>query len=95
MLFDIGLEENCSEPTVTYEDFLGCPIEIFDCGLTMSNAGDGCYDPGELEIGFQISASNGSDTVSIPADAIGNTDPLAVAITFAEYTVVELSLIHI
>jgi hypothetical protein len=57
----------------------------------MSNAGDGCYDPGELEIGFQISASNGSDTVSIPADAIGNTDPLAGAITFAEYTVVEFT----
>ncbi|RZP15627.1 MAG: T9SS type A sorting domain-containing protein [Flavobacteriales bacterium] len=91
VLFDIGLEENCSEPTVTYEDFLGGPIEIFDCGLTMSNAGDGCYDPGELEIGFQISASNGSNTVSIPAGAIGNTDPLAGAITFAEYTVVEFT----
>jgi hypothetical protein len=57
----------------------------------MSNAGDGCYDPGELEIGFQISASNGSNTVSIPAGAIGNADPLAGAITFAEYTVVEFT----
>ena len=91
MLFDIGLEENCSEPTVTYEDFLGGPIEILDCGLTMSNAGDSCYDPGELQIGFQISASNGTNTVSIPAGAIGNTDPLAGAITFAEYTVVEFT----
>mgnify|MGYP003781528791 CR=1 FL=1 len=91
VLFDIGLEENCSEPTVTYEDFLGGPIEILNCGPTMSNAGDGCYDPGELEIGFQISASNGSNTVSIPAGAIGNTDPLAGAITFAEYTVVEFT----
>ena len=91
VLFDIGLEENCSEPTVTYEDFLGGPIEIFDCGLTMSNAGDGCYDPGELEIGFQISASNGSDTVSIPAGALGNEDPLAGAITFAEYTIIEFT----
>jgi len=91
VLFDIGLEENCSEPTVTYEDFLGGPIEIFDCGLTMSNAGDGCYDPGELEIGFQISASNGSNTVSIPAGAIGNADPLAGAITFAEYTIIEFT----
>ena len=91
VLFDIGLEENCSEPTVTYEDFLGGPIEILNCGPTMSNAGDGCYDPEELEIGFQISASNGSDTVSIPADAIGNTDPLAGAITFAEYTIVEFT----
>ena len=76
---------------MTYEDFLEGPIEIFDCGLTMSNAGDGCYDPGELEIGFQISASNGSNTVSIPAGAIGNADPLAGAITFAEYTVVEFT----
>lgn len=91
VLFDIGLEENCSEPIVTYEDFLGGPIEIFDCGLTMSNAGDGCYDPGELQIGFQISASNGSNTVSIPAGAIGNADPLAGAITFAEYTIIEFT----
>ena len=91
VLFDIGLEENCSEPTVTYEDFLGGPIDILDCGLTMSNAGDSCYDPGELQIGFQISASNGTNTVSIPAGAIGNTDPLAGAITFAEYTVVEFT----
>jgi hypothetical protein len=58
----------------------------------MSNAGDGCYDPGELEIGFQISAPTlNSDTVSIPAGAIGNTDPLAGAITFADYTVVEFT----
>jgi hypothetical protein len=91
VLFDIGIEENCSESTVTYEDFLGGPLEIFDCGLTMSNAGDGCYDPGELEIGFQISASNGSNTVSIPAGAIGNADPLAGAITFAEYTIIEFT----
>ena len=91
VLFDIGIEENCSESTVTYEDFLGGPLEILDCGLTMSNAGDGCYDPGELEIGFQISASNGSNTVSIPAGAIGNADPLAGAITFAEYTIIEFT----
>ncbi len=91
VLFDIGLEENCSGSTVTYEDFLGGPTEILNCGLTISNAGDGCYDPGELEIGFQISASNGSDTVSIPAGALGNADPLAGAITFAEYTIIEFT----
>jgi hypothetical protein len=91
VLFDIGLEENCSGSTVTYEDFLGGPPEILNCGLTISNAGDGCYDQGELEIGFQISASNGSDTVSIPAGVLGNEDPLAGAITFAEYTIIEFT----
>jgi hypothetical protein len=91
VLFDIGLEENCSGSTVTYEDFLGGPPEILNCGLTISNAGDGCYDQGELEIGFQISASNGSDTVSIPAGVLGNENPLAGAITFAEYTIIEFT----
>ncbi len=91
VLFDIGLEENCSESTVTYEDFLGGPLSITTCGPIMSNAGDSCYDPGELQIGFQISASNGSDTVSIPAGAIGNADPLAGATTFAEYTIIEFT----
>ena len=88
-LFDLALADNCSDPTVTFEDFLGGPTGITECGLTMSSAGDGCYAAGELEEGFVISASNGSATVSIPAGAIGNTDPLAGAMTFLEFTAVD------
>ena len=91
VLFDIGLEENCSEPTVTLEDFLGGPAGITDCGPIMSSDGDGCYTAGELQSGFQLSSSNEGNTVSIPAGAIGNTDPLAGAITFADYTIVEFT----
>ena len=91
VLFDIGLEENCSEPTVTFEDFLGGPAGITDCGPIMSSDGDGCYTAGELQSGFQLSSSNEGNTVSIPAGAIGNTDPLAGAITFADYTIVEFT----
>ena len=91
VLFDIGLDENCSEPTVTYEDFLGGPAGILDCGPVMSSDGDGCYAAGELQSGFQLLSSNGGNTVSIPAGAIGNTDPLAGAITFADYTIVEFT----
>ena len=91
VLFDIGLEENCSEPTVTFEDFLGGPAGILDCGPVMSSDGDGCYAAGELQSGFQLLSSNGGNTVSIPAGAIGNTDPLAGAITFADYTIVEFT----
>lgn len=88
-LFDIALTDNCSDPTVSFEDFLGGPAAITDCGPTMSSLGDGCYGAGELEEGFIISASNGTNTVSIPAGAIGNTDPMAGAITFAEFTSVD------
>lgn len=91
VLFDIGLEENCSEPTVTYEDFLGGPADILDCGPIMSSDGDSCYAAGELQSGFQLLSSNEGNTVSIPAGAIGNTDPLAGAITFADYTIVEFT----
>lgn len=91
VLFDIGLDENCSEPTVTFEDFLGGPASITDCGPIMSSDGDSCYTAGELQSGFQLSSSNGGNTVSIPAGAIGNTDPLAGAITFADYTIVEFT----
>lgn len=91
VLFDIGLDENCSEPTVTYEDFLGGPAGILDCGPIMSSDGDSCYAAGELQSGFQLLSSNGGNTVSIPAGAIGNTDPLAGAITFADYTIVEFT----
>ena len=91
VLFDIGLDENCSEPTVTFEDFLGGPAGITDCGPIMSSDGDGCYTAGELQSGFQLSSSNGTNTVSIPAGAIGNTDPLAGAITFADYTIVDFT----
>lgn len=90
-LFDIALNDNCSDPTVSFEDFLGGPGAITDCGLTMSSAGDGCYAAGELEEGFVISSSNGLNTVSIPAAGIGNTDPLAGAITFAEFTAVDFT----
>ena len=91
VLFDIGLEENCSEPTVSFEDFLGGPASILDCGPIMSSDGDSCYAAGELQSGFQLSSSNEGNTVSIPAGAIGNTDPLAGAITFADYTIVEFT----
>ena len=91
VLFDIGLDENCSEPTVTYEDFLGGPAGILDCGPIMSSDGDSCYAAGELQSGFQLLSSNGGNTVSIPAGAIGNTDPLAGAITFADFTIVEFT----
>ena len=87
-LFDIALVDNCSDPTVSFEDFLGGPGAITTCGTVMSSAGDGCFAAGELESGFDIQASNGSDTVYIPAGAIGNVDPLAGAGTFAEYTIV-------
>ena len=57
----------------------------------MSSDGDGCYAAGELQSGFQLLSSNGGNTVSIPAGAIGNTDPLAGAITFADFTIVEFT----
>ena len=57
----------------------------------MSSDGDSCYAAGELQSGFQLLSSNGGNTVSIPAGAIGNTDPLAGAITFADFTIVEFT----
>tara|TARA_R110000787_G_scaffold279698_2_gene389984 strand:- start:4407 stop:5330 length:924 start_codon:yes stop_codon:yes gene_type:complete len=90
-LFEDAVTDNCSDPSLQFEDLLGGPGAITDCGLTMSSAGDGCYAAGELQPGFNIEGSNGTNTVSIPAGAIGNDDPLAGAITFAEYTIINFA----
>ena len=57
----------------------------------MSSDGDGCYTAGELQNGFQLSSSNEGNTVSIPAGAMGNTDPLAGANIFPDYTIIEFT----
>jgi len=89
--FNAAVNENCSDITLISEDFLGGPAAIQDCGLIISDAGDACYPAGELESGFDVQASNGTNTVSIPAGAIGNIDPLVGALTFAEFTTINFS----
>lgn len=88
--FDNAVAANCTG-VLTDEDFTGGPVAITDCGPIVSSAGDACYAPGELEDGFDVQASVGTNVVSIPAGAIGNVDPLVGAISFAEFTIVNFN----
>lgn len=77
----------CPSGELIFEDFLNGPVNITDCGPVISAAGDGCYAAGEIQTGIEITANAGANTVSIPVMAIGNTDALAGAITFANFTI--------
>ncbi|MFT7628835.1 MAG: hypothetical protein ACI9OS_002501, partial [Ulvibacter sp.] len=67
------------------------PAGITVCGNTVNSAGDDCFGAGELEVGFDIQASNASVVISIPPAAIGNTDSLIGAATFLEFTIINFS----
>ena len=53
----------------------------------ISSAGDGCFAPRELEVGFNVTASVG-EVVFIPVGEIGNTISLVGANTFPDYTII-------
>lgn len=89
--FTTALNENCSDTTLTSENFEGGPVAITGCGTIVSDQGDGCFPAGELESGFDVQASNNSDVVNIPPGAIGNIDSLVGASTFLEYTIINFS----
>jgi len=89
--FETALDENCTDTTLTSEDFGGGPVDITSCGTIISDAGDGCFPAGELESGFNVQASNATEVVNIPPGAIGNTDSLVGATTFLEYTIINFS----
>jgi hypothetical protein len=86
--FATAVDDNCPDATLSLEVFDNGPAAIQGCGPTISSAGDGCFAAGEIEEGFVMTASDGTDTVSIPAGAIGNTDPLAGASVFANFTTI-------
>lgn len=89
--FNEAVTANCSDPNLTSEDFGGGPADITDCGLVISSSGDNCFAPGELQDGFAAEATNGTTMINIPPGAIGNTDSLIGATTFAEYTIITFS----
>ena len=89
--FQDAISANCSDPTLTSEDFGGGPGDITVCGAIISDAGGGCFPAGEIESGFNVQASNATDVVNIPPGAIGNVDSLVGAVTFLEYTIINFS----
>ncbi|MFT5230488.1 MAG: hypothetical protein ACI97R_000550 [Candidatus Azotimanducaceae bacterium] len=88
--FNTGFADECGSASdaLTFEDMVGGPSAITPCGAEISSAGDGCFAAGELEDGFSVTASNSTDIIYIPAGAIGNTDPLVGAASFAEFTII-------
>src|SRR5690554_3296461 len=75
--------------TLVNEDFAGGPGagQIIPCGPMVSSAGDGCFGPGVLVDGFNITANSGGDVIYIGAGAIGNISTLMGANTFADTTI--------
>lgn len=91
--FQAAYTTECSGSTSITEDFAGGPAGITTCGPTISDAGDGCFMAGDLESGFVLSAAGtgGNEGVYIPAGAIGNTNPLVGANSFADFTILTFS----
>ncbi len=85
--FDVAVTGNCSDTTLTSEDFTGGPAAITICGVVISSDGGGCFDANEIEEGFS-SNSSGDDMVYISPGAIGNVDALIGAATFTDFTVI-------
>ncbi|MEM7087406.1 MAG: T9SS type A sorting domain-containing protein [Bacteroidota bacterium] len=86
--FDDALAANCTDTSLTFEDFMGGPGAITTCGpIINSSDGGACFGAGELEDGFDAQASNGTDVVFIPNGAIGNSTELVGANTFAEFSI--------
>ncbi len=77
--------------TLVSEDFSGGPGGVTTCGMTISSAGDACFPAGEIEEGFNVMASNGTDTVLLDIGIIGNTIFMVGANTFAEYTIINFT----
>ena len=51
---------DCSDATITFEDFLNGPANITPCGEIISNAAaDACFSAGELEEGFNVGLNLG------------------------------------
>lgn len=75
------------------EDFSGGPGPgaITPCGPIVSSAGDGCFAPGVLEDGFNITADSGGDVIYIGSGAVGNISTLLGANTFADITILSFS----
>ncbi|SDS28393.1 Por secretion system C-terminal sorting domain-containing protein [Formosa sp. Hel1_31_208] len=89
--FNAAVIANCSDTTLSSEDFTNGPVGITDCGVSVSSAGDGCFVAGELAAGFSVEASNSTTIINIPPGVIGNIDSLIGATTFAEYTIINFS----
>ena len=86
---------------LTMEDFQGAliaPNSVQACGTVISSAGDGtCYNPGEVEVGFEITSSGTTPTTDQTVTAgegfggINPNDVIAGANTFAEYTIIDFT----
>lgn len=87
---DTYLAECSNGDFLTLEDFSGGPSTISECGEIISSAGNACYPTGELEDGFEISASTiANGTVYIdPNDGFGIQDPVVGSNTFVDFTVI-------
>ncbi len=88
--FDADYITTCGG-TLVSEDFSGSPAGVTTCGTIISSAGDSCFPSGEIEVGFDVQASNGTDTVAITSGTIGNSINVVGANTFTEYTIINFS----
>ncbi|KAF2520131.1 T9SS type A sorting domain-containing protein [Flavobacterium salilacus subsp. salilacus] len=72
------------------EAFLTGPNEPAICGMVVSNGGDDCFTAGQVIPGFELSASNDSPIVFLPADFLpsANTTPRLGANSGAEVTII-------
>lgn len=86
--FSNAVVASCQDSNLTFEDFLGGPNAIQECGLVINNTGSTCYPAGEIESGITIAASSSANTVFVPAAALGNSDPLVGASPFEAFTII-------
>lgn len=88
-------EEQCDTTSLAFEDFLGGPTTLTECGVIISAAGDTCYPAGELVDGFELTTSGAATGAGVfflsPADGLGNTFPGAGSGTFVNFTIINFT----
>ena len=76
--------------SLIFEDFGGGPGGISACGTVISNAGDFCFTPGEIQVGIEISPSDlGNVTAYFDAGSGPLLDTGVGSNTFVDFTVIE------
>jgi len=90
--FNSAIQRNCTDTSLTLENFANGPDTITSCGKVIENSGGSCFTSQEIQPGIVITSSDLTaikETTAMPAGQLQNTIPLVGAMNFNEYTIVK------
>ena len=86
-------EDSCPADSLTFEDFANGPAEFSACSGPISAQGDDCYEPGEIQTGFEITTNlaQSQDLFFIPAGSFGVRNNAVGADAFPAHTILNFT----